>query len=115
MNNLRNKVQLIGNLGADPEIRKLDNGNVLARMAIATNEVYKNSKGERITETQWHSVVAWGRLAERVENYLHKGSEVALQGKLTHRSFEDNKGNKRYVSEVVLNEFMMLSKKKPEA
>lgn len=110
MNAIRNKVQLIGNLGKDPEIVTLENGGKLAKFSLATNETYKNNKGERITETQWHNVVAWGKLAEIVENYLSKGKEVALEGKLTHRSYETQEGEKRYVTEVRCNELMMLGK-----
>ena len=110
MNAIRNKVQLIGNLGKDPEVVQLENGGKLAKFSLATNETYKNNKGERITETQWHNVVAWGKLAEIVENYLTKGKEVAVEGKLTHRSYETQTGEKRYVTEVKCNELMMLGK-----
>ena len=110
MNAIRNKVQLIGNLGKDPEVVQLENGGKLAKFSLATNETYKNNKGERITETQWHNVVAWGKLAEIVENYLTKGKEVAIEGKLTHRSYETQGGEKRYITEVKCNELMMLGK-----
>ena len=110
MNAIRNKVQLIGNLGKDPEIVQLENGGKLAKFSLATNETYKNNKGERITETQWHNIVAWGKLAEIVENYLTKGKEVAVEGKLTHRSYENQDGEKRYITEVKCNELMMLGK-----
>ena len=110
MNTLRNKVQLIGNLGNDPEIINLESGKTLAKFSIATNESYKNSKGEKITETQWHNIVAWGRTATLAEKYLQKGKEVAVEGKLTSRSYETSTGEKRYVTEVVCNELLMLSK-----
>ncbi len=110
MNNLRNKVQLIGNLGNDPEIITLDSGKKLAKFSIATNEHYKNSKGEKVTETQWHNVVAWGKTAEIIESYVSKGKEVAVEGKLTTRSWEDKEGNKRYTTEVVCNELLLLGK-----
>jgi single-strand DNA-binding protein len=110
MNALRNKVQLIGNLGNDPEIVNLDGGNKLAKFSIATNETYKNAKGEKVTDTQWHNVVAWGKTAEIVENYLTKGNEVAVEGKLTHRSYETKEGEKRYVTEIRCNELLMLGK-----
>ncbi|TDQ32537.1 single-stranded DNA-binding protein [Zeaxanthinibacter enoshimensis] len=110
MNALRNKVQLIGNLGQDPEIVALDNGSKLAKFSVATNEIYRNGKGEKVTETQWHQVVAWGKTAEIVESYLHKGSEVAVEGKLMHRSYETKEGTKRYVTEVRCNELLMLGK-----
>jgi single-strand DNA-binding protein len=110
MNALRNKVQLIGNLGNDPEIVNLDGGNKLAKFSIATNETYKNAKGEKVTDTQWHNVVAWGKTAEIVENYLTKGNEVAIEGKLTHRSYENKEGEKRYITEIKCNELLMLGK-----
>ncbi|WP_115460908.1 single-stranded DNA-binding protein [Winogradskyella aurantiaca] len=110
MNTLRNKVQLIGNLGNEPEIITLDSGKMLAKFAIATNESYKNAKGERITDTQWHNIVAWGKTAEIVEKYVGKGKEVAIEGKLTSRSYETKEGEKRYVTEVVCNELLMLGK-----
>ncbi|MGB5434628.1 MAG: single-stranded DNA-binding protein [Maribacter sp.] len=110
MNALRNKVQLIGNLGNDPEIVNLDGGSKLAKFSIATNETYKNAKGEKVTDTQWHNVVAWGKTAEIVENYLAKGNEVAVEGKLTHRSYETKEGDKRYITEIRCNELLMLGK-----
>ena len=110
MNALRNKVQLIGNLGNDPEIVNLDGGNKLAKFSIATNETYKNAKGEKVTDTQWHNVVAWGKTAEIVENYLTKGNEVAVEGKLIHRSYENKEGEKRYITEIRCNELLMLGK-----
>ncbi len=110
MNALRNKVQLIGNLGNDPEIVNLDGGTKLAKFSIATNETYKNAKGEKVTDTQWHNVVAWGKTAEIVENYLTKGNEVAVEGKLIHRSYENKEGEKRYITEIKCNELLMLGK-----
>ena len=110
MNALRNRVQLIGNLDNDPEIINLDGGGKLAKFAIATNETYKNAKGEKVTDTQWHNVVAWGKTAEIVENYLNKGKEVAVEGKLTTRSYETKEGEKRYITEIRCNELLMLGK-----
>jgi len=110
MNALRNKVQLIGNLGNDPEIINMDGGAKLAKFSIATNETYKNAKGEKVTDTQWHNVVAWGKTAEIVENYLAKGNEVAVEGKLVHRSYENKEGEKRYITEIKCNELLMLGK-----
>jgi len=110
MNSLRNKVQLIGNLGKDPEIINLESGKTLAKFAIATNESYKNANGEKITDTQWHNVVAWGRTATIAEKFLMKGKEVAIEGKLTSRSYETKEGEKRYITEVVCNELLMLGK-----
>ncbi|MEM1336981.1 MAG: single-stranded DNA-binding protein [Bacteroidota bacterium] len=110
MNALRNKVQLIGNLGQDPEIVNLDNGRKLAKFALATNETYRNKNGEKVTDTQWHNVVAWGKTAEIIENYLSKGKEVAIEGKLTSRSYETKSGDKRYITEIQCNELLMLGK-----
>lgn len=111
MSTLRNKVQLIGNLGNDPEIINLDGGKKLAKFSIATNETFKNQKGEKITDTQWHNIVAWGKTAEIIENYVTKGKEVAIEGKLTSRSYDDKEGNKKYITEVVCNELVMLGSK----
>ncbi|MDX1272507.1 single-stranded DNA-binding protein [Bizionia paragorgiae] len=110
MNALRNKVQLIGNLGNDPEIINLESGKMLAKFSIATNENYKNAQGEKVTDTQWHNIVAWGSLATLAEKYLQKGKEIAIEGKLTTRSWEDKEGVKRYTTEVVCNELLMLGK-----
>lgn len=111
MNTLRNKVQLIGNLGNDPEIITLDSGKKLAKFSLATNDSYKNGKGDVIKETQWHNVVAWGKTADIVEKYLAKGKEVAVEGKLTSRSYEDKEGIKRYITEITCNELLMLGGK----
>ena len=108
---LRNKVQLIGHLGNQPEVHNTENGKKLARFSVATNEVYRNAKGEKITETQWHTLVAWGRVAEIAEKHLTKGTEVAIEGKLVHRSYEDKQGNKKYVTEVQVNEVLLLGVK----
>ena len=111
MSTLRNKVQLIGNLGNNPEIITLDSGKKLAKISIATNETYKNAQGEKVTDTQWHNVVAWNKTAEIIEKYLQKGSEVAIEGKLTSRSYEDKDGTKKYITEIVCNELLMLGGK----
>ena len=110
MNTLRNKVQLIGNLGKDPEIVNLESGKTLAKFSIATNDSYKNAQGEKVTDTQWHNIVAWGKTAQIVEKYVTKGKEVAIEGKLTTRSWEDKEGMKRYITEVVCSELLMLGK-----
>jgi single-strand DNA-binding protein len=111
MNTLRNKVQLIGNLGQNPEIRTFDNGRSVARFSLATTDTYRDASGKKITETQWHNMVAWGNLAKTVEKYLIKGSEIAVEGKLTHRAYDDKDGKKRYFTEVVMNEMVMLRSK----
>ncbi|OYX25795.1 MAG: single-stranded DNA-binding protein [Flavobacteriales bacterium 32-35-8] len=108
MSTLKNKVQLIGNVGNEPEITNLESGKKVAKFSIATNEFYKDSKGEKQQDTQWHNVVAWGKIAEIVEKYVGKGKEVALEGKLTSRSYETKEGEKRYVTEVVIDEILLL-------
>ncbi len=106
MNTLKNSVRLVGNLGMDPEVKTFDVNKKLAKVSIATNESYKNDKGEKITETQWHNLIMWGAQANLAEQYLKKGDEVAIEGKLSNKSYVDKDGNKRYVSEVVVNEFL---------
>ena len=108
MSTLKNKVQLIGNVGNEPEITELESGKKVAKFSIATNEFYKNSNGEKQQDTQWHNIVAWGKIAEIIENYVGKGKEIALEGKLTSRNYEDKDGTKRYVTEVVANEILLL-------
>ena len=108
---LKNKVQLIGNLGSNPEIKTTEGGKKLARFSIATNEVYRNAKGDKVTETQWHNLIAWGKVAEIAEKYLSKGSEVAIEGKLVNRNYNDKDGNKKYVTEIQVNEVLMLGDK----
>ncbi len=108
---LKNKVQLIGNLGADPEVRNLEGGKKVAKLNMATSENYKNANGEKINETQWHHLVAWGKVAEIAELYLKKGSELAIEGKLTHRDYTDANGVKKYVTEVQVNEILLLDSK----
>jgi len=110
MSTLRNKVQLIGNLGNDPEIITLENGQKLAKFSLATNENYKDAKGEKQTKTDWHNLIAWGKTADIIEKYITKGKEIAIEGKLTNRSYETKEGEKRYVTEVVVNELLMLGK-----
>ena len=110
MNALRNKVQLIGNVGNDPEIKTFEGGKKVATLTIATNESYKNEKGEKVEQTEWHRVTAWGKTAEIIEKYVVKGKEVAIEGKLTHRSYDDKNGEKKYITEVVVNEILLLSK-----
>ncbi len=108
---LKNKVQLIGNLGNAPEIKNMEDGKKMARFNVATNEKYKNANGEKITETTWHNLVAWGKVAEIAEKYLLKGSEVVIEGKLINRSYVDKDGIKKYISEVQVNELLLLDSK----
>ena len=108
MSTQRNKVQLIGNVGQAPAITNLENGKKVARLSMATNEHYKNSKGEKQTDTNWHTIVAWGKTAEIIEKYVEKGKQIVIEGKLTSRSYEDKEGDKRYVTEVVISEILLL-------
>ena len=103
-----NKVLLIGNLGADPEVRTLENGAMVAKLRVATNENYRDRNGEWQTQTEWHDVVVWRALAERAQEYLKKGAQIYLEGKLTHRMWEDQNGNKRKTTEVVGSYFRMI-------
>ncbi|MFM6926289.1 MAG: single-stranded DNA-binding protein [Ferruginibacter sp.] len=108
---LKNKVQLIGNLGNAPEVKTTESGRKLARFSIATNESYRNAKGEKVTETTWHNIVAWGKVAELAEKYLTRGKEVAVEGKLINNSYTDKDGKKRYSTEVQVSEILMLGTK----
>ena len=110
MNTLKNKVQLIGNFGNDPEIITLENGKKLAKFSLATNEYYKDADGQKQTKTEWHNLIAWNKTAEIIEKYVSKGKEIAIEGKLTNRSWDDKEGNKRYITEVIVNEVVMFSK-----
>ena len=108
---LKNKVQLIGNLGNAPEVKTTESGKKLARFSVATNESYRNAKGEKVTETTWHNLVAWGKVADIAEKYLNKGTEVAIEGKLINRSYTDKEGIKKYITEVQVNELLLLGSK----
>ena len=110
MKRLKNSVQLIGRLGNDPEVRTFESGKKMANFSLATNETFFNNKGEKVTDTQWHNIVVWGKKADIVENYLKKGSEIAVEGKLINRSYE-KEGEKKYITEISLNELLMLGKK----
>ncbi len=110
MSNFRNRVQLVGHLGQDPEIKTLENGSKVATFSLATNESYTTAKGDKVENTEWHNVVVWGKLADVVENYASKGKEIAVVGKLTHRSYETKEGEKRYVTEVKASEIQLFGK-----
>lgn len=105
-----NKVQLTGNLGNDPEIKTFDGGNKLARFSMATTEEYTTRNGERAKNTQWHYVTAWGKLAERIESELKKGSYVSIEGRISTRNYTDKNGQKRYITEIVASEVMLSQK-----
>ncbi|HYG03784.1 MAG TPA: single-stranded DNA-binding protein [Chryseosolibacter sp.] len=109
MKSLRNSVQLIGRLGKDPEV-KMFTKSKKAAFTLATTDSYKNQKGEKIEDTQWHNVVIWGKLAGIAEKYLKKGQEVAIEGKLIHRAYESN-GEKKYITEINVNDMVMLGGK----
>ncbi|MCO6494083.1 MAG: single-stranded DNA-binding protein [Bacteroidetes bacterium] len=115
MSNLKNNVQLIGHLGANPEVKTLESGTKVARISLATSESFKNKNGEWQDETTWHYITAWGPVAERAEKYLSKGSYILLEGKLTSRNYVDSKGEKKYIYEVRASNFLMLDKKNPAA
>jgi len=110
-----NKVILIGNLGRDPEVRRLESGVAVAKLAVATNESYKDKNDQWQTATEWHNVIFWRNLAERAERDLKKGSLIYVEGKLTHRKWQDKEGNDRYSTEVVANTFRMMEKREASA
>jgi len=110
MNALKNKVQLIGRLGQDPEIISFQDGNKMAKFSMATDDSYKDKNGNKVERAHWHNVIVKGGLVKVVENYVNKGQEIAIEGKLTNRSWDDKDGNKRYITEIVCNELLMLSK-----
>ena len=111
MARLENRVQLIGNLGTKPELKTLDSGKQVAKLKLATNGQYVNDKGEKVEDTQWHTLVAWGKTAEIADRYLDKGSRVAVEGRLKYNTYEDKEGNKRYFTEVVVGQLLLLDGK----
>ena len=111
MTTLSNSVNLIGRLGMDPKSFEFDSGKMKTTFSLATSDYYKDQKGERVQETQWHNIIAWGKTAKIAADYLNKGKEIALEGKLTNRSYEDKDGNKKYITEVVANQILILDKK----
>lgn len=111
MSAIKNNVRLIGNLGNTPEVRTTESGKKLAKFSLATNETYRNAAGDKVTETQWHNVIAWGRSAGVIEKYLDKGSEVVIEGRLIYRNYTDKNGVKKYITEVQVNELLMLGSK----
>ena len=114
MNTLRNRVQLIGNLGQDPETKTLESGKKVTKFTLATNDDYKNGEGQKVNETTWHNIVAWNGLADIAGKYLKKGHQVAVEGRIVYRNYEDKKGITKYVTEIVLNEMMMLRSPKDQ-
>ena len=111
MNTLRNKVQLIGRLGQEPEILNFKDGNKMAKFSLATDESYKTANGEKVEKTFWHQIIVKNGLVKVVENYVNKGQEIAIEGKLTYRNWEDKEGNKRTNTEIVCSELLLLGSK----
>lgn len=111
MNTLSNQVQLIGNLGKDPELITFDSGNSVCKFSLATNETYKDREGNKVQNTDWHNILVWGKRGEFLADVLKKGSSVAIAGKITSRSYDDKSGNKRYITEIITNDFLLLDKK----
>lgn len=107
---MKNRVQLIGRVGQDPEVKNLEGGKKVTTITIATNDVYYKDNGDKVEQTEWHRVTAWGKTAEIIEKYVIKGKEIAIDGKLTHRSYEDKNGEKRYVTDIVASEVLLLGK-----
>lgn len=115
MSNMKNSVLLIGNLGGDPVLSELTNGGKLARLSLATNEFYRNKDGEMVQKTEWHRCIAWGKLAEKMNDKLSKGKKVAVRGKLTYRTFEDKDGKQRTLSQIEVKEYTLMEKEKARA
>jgi single-strand DNA-binding protein len=111
MKSLRNSVQLIGNLGMDPEVKQVSNGNKMARFSLATTETYNNQKGEKVTDTQWHNLIIWGGLANVAEKYLKKGNQVAVEGRLETNTYDDKDGNRKFFTQIKVNDLVMLDGK----
>lgn len=110
MNAMNNRVQLIGNVGNDPEIKNLDGGKKVATISMATKEVYVDAKGERTENTQWHKVTAWGKTADIIEKYVCKGNKIAVEGKLSYKTYDDKNGVKQYVTEITVSELQLFGK-----
>jgi single-strand DNA-binding protein len=115
MNSLRNRVQLIGNLGQDPETKTLESGKKVTHFTLATNDGFKNADGQKVEETTWHNIVAWNGLAETASKFLKKGKEVAVEGRIVYRSYEDKTGSTKYITEIVLNDLLLLQSSKDKA
>jgi single-strand DNA-binding protein len=106
-----NRVMLIGNLGKDPDVQFLEGNIAVAKFPLATTETYKDRSGKLVSQTEWHTVVLWRGLAELAQKYLHKGSLVYIEGRLRTRSWEDKEGNKKFATEVVGDNLIMLDKR----
>lgn len=112
MNTLRNRVNLIGSVGMDPEYKSLESGRKTARFTMATTDEYKDSEGSKVSETTWHNIVAYDGLADLIMEYLKKGKEVAVEGKITYNAYEDRKGVTKYVTEIIITDFLILKQPK---
>ena len=108
MKSLRNSVHLIGNLGKDPEVKEVSNGNKVVKFSLATSDSYKNKNGEKVTDTQWHNLAIWGKLADVAEKYLKKGNQIAVEGKINYNEYDDKDGIHRYFTEIVVYDMVML-------
>lgn len=115
MNSMKNKVQLIGNLGADPEVKETGKSGSMVRLSLATTESYINAKKEKVEETNWHNLLLWGNLASSTEKFLSKGDTIAVEGRLKNNTYTDKNGEKRYTNDIVVNEYQLLHKKQVEA
>ncbi len=111
MSNLRNNVRLMGHLGQDPEIRTTPSGKKVANFSLATNEIHLDANGQKVNETMWHNLVAWGKLADLAEKYLEKGKEICVEGKIANKNYIDKNGQKKYNTEIVLSEILLLGNK----
>jgi len=112
MNSLRNRVQLIGNLGQDPEVKQTEKGKNFAKFTLATSESYRNAEGQKVEDTTWHNIVAWNGLADIAAKFLKKGKEVAVEGRISHRAYEDKDGVQKYYTEIVLSDILLLRSQK---
>ena len=110
MKNIRNKVQLIGNVGEDPQLETTKNGFKYVKLSIATNNTYTNKEGEKVKDTQWHPVLFWGKKAEITKKYVVKGQEIYVEGSLNYRNYDDDNRNKKYLFEIISNELLLLNK-----
>jgi len=111
MNTLRNSVKLIGRLGQDPEIRNLEKGSKMARLSLATSDTYTDKQGNRKEQTQWHNLVVWGNLATICEKYLKKGKEIAVDGRIAYRNWEDKNGSKHISADIIVNDILFIGSK----
>jgi single-strand DNA-binding protein len=109
MNNLKNRVTLIGNLGCNPDCKVLDSGTKMARVSLGTTDTFQNAKGERVSETHWHNIIGWGKVAQILETHTKVGSKIAVEGRLINRQYTDKGGNKRLITEVHINEIILLT------